>query len=524
MPWLSSRFHRPSLAQLSPKNAADKGWSALKSLWQWPLKTRYLITTASFCVLLFVYMTVVERYFPEESYTAIHGTAVIGSAVYQSSSDDIAVVELSDRYLSFVGESWPPSYAAYAAMLEDVALYQPASIFVDIAWVHERPDDSLAQLIDSLCSLHAQNIRVYLAGLENEQHQLRLRKELEADQVRACYTAVGIRYSPAPNTKLALTYPLISPGQVGDQPGGQPGIPSAAYAIAADHDRDSKLAQALQASSAERTMALTWSLEQHTPTQWTLWEGCSTTSSAVWELLPKPLRQLVQDSGWLAAKHTNLNPACPSHRHVPLNLITDPQTQETRDWLRRNLQAKHVMIGPTVAGVNDMILSPIHGSIPGVYLHAMALDNLLTYGADFKQSGNLHERNLPLFFGLALVLGLINYRVYVGLHRWLERFDRKEEGSQFEAEKKAVNLQFSFTRTWAEIQHFAAWSAVKLVEICFSVLLSWSTFYVMHHVTNYSIQDLAQIIGVVLALQWTGVTANVINAVIRSLCVPATAP
>lgn len=466
-------------------------------------------------------MTVVERYFPEESYTAIHSTAVIGSAVYDSRSSDIAVIELSDRYLSLVDESWPPSYATYAAMLDDVALYQPASIFLDIAFVHERPDASLPQLMASICQLHAQNIRVYLAGLENEQGQLRLRKELEAGAVKDCFTPVGIRYSPAHNTKLALTYPLISPGQVGPGASSSQGIPSAAYAIASDHDRDATLQQALADASDERTMALTWSLEPQAPMPWNIWEGCSTTSHWMWELLPQPLRQLLIDSGFVSAEKRSLEPACPSHRHVPLNLITDPQTLEARDWLRRNLHAKHVMIGPTVAGVNDMILSPLHGNMPGVYLHAMALDNLLAYGANFKKSGSLHERNLPLFFGLALLLGLINYRIYVGLHRWLKRFNSQDDEADNASDSPPVKLQISLHRTWAEVKNFGAWSIAKLVEIAFSIALSWTMFYVMQHTTRYSIQDLAQLIGVVLALQWTGITANVINAVMRSLCVPA---
>lgn len=466
-------------------------------------------------------MAVVERYFPDDSYTAIRGTAVVGSAVYDSRSADIAVIEVSDRYLDFVGESWPPSYAAYAAMLDDVALYQPASIFLDIAFVHERPDDSLPQLIDSLCRLHAQNIRVYLAGIENEQKQLRLRKELETEQVQACYTAVGIRYSPAENTKLALTYPLISPGQVGLSPSSPQGIPSAAYAIASDHDRDSSLKQALQKHFAEHTMALTWSLEQQANMPWTIWEGCSTTSSWLWELMPQPVRKLLKDGGLWGMKNKDLDPACPSHRHVPLNLITDPQTHEARDWLRRNLQAKHVMIGPTVAGVNDMIQSPIHGNIPGVYLHAMALDNLLAFGADFKRSGSLHERNLPLFFGLALLLGLVNYRVYAGLHRWLDRPSGTDDHANEVLDARELSFQFDCKRAHAEVKRLGAWSLAKAVEIAFSLLLSWATFYVMQRLTNYSIQDLAQLVGLVLALQWTGITANVINAVIRCFCVSA---
>jgi hypothetical protein len=47
------------------------------------------------------------------------------------------------------------------------------------------------------------------------------------------------------------------------------------------------------------------------------------------------------------------------------------------------LQGRFVFVGTELAGLNDQIFSPVHGYLPGVYKHAVATDNLLSYGADY---------------------------------------------------------------------------------------------------------------------------------------------
>lgn len=42
------------------------------------------------------------------------------------------------------------------------------------------------------------------------------------------------------------------------------------------------------------------------------------------------------------------------------------------------LKDRFVFVGTNLAGLNDAVNSPVHGTLPGVYKHAVALDNLLT--------------------------------------------------------------------------------------------------------------------------------------------------
>ncbi len=51
--------------------------------------------------------------------------------------------------------------------------------------------------------------------------------------------------------------------------------------------------------------------------------------------------------------------------------------------LREVLENKIVLVGANLDGIPDVIESPVHGSIAGVFYHAMALDNLMTYGKNY---------------------------------------------------------------------------------------------------------------------------------------------
>jgi len=44
---------------------------------------------------------------------------------------------------------------------------------------------------------------------------------------------------------------------------------------------------------------------------------------------------------------------------------------------------RFIFVGTRLAGLNDQVFSPIHGYLPGVYKHAVATDNLISYGANY---------------------------------------------------------------------------------------------------------------------------------------------
>ncbi len=69
------------------------------------------------------------------------------------------------------------------------------------------------------------------------------------------------------------------------------------------------------------------------------------------------------------------------------------------------LRDRLVMVGASITSTGDLVQSPVHGLIPGVYLHAMALDNLIYKGMDYDRE--------PANFSLQLAL-LVHHLHRVG--------------------------------------------------------------------------------------------------------------
>ena len=66
---------------------------------------------------------------------------------------------------------------------------------------------------------------------------------------------------------------------------------------------------------------------------------------------------------------------CPYHKEISARDVMQLDGPE----LESQLKDKFVLIGAEVKGSGDIVNSPVHGQLPGVFLHAMALDNLLTF-------------------------------------------------------------------------------------------------------------------------------------------------
>lgn len=76
---------------------------------------------------------------------------------------------------------------------------------------------------------------------------------------------------------------------------------------------------------------------------------------------------------------------CPYNLAVGYDRLVSGVGLESAD-LERLLANKIVMVGGHFRASNDWVDSPVHGQLPGVHLHAMALDNLMQYGLDYRRN------------------------------------------------------------------------------------------------------------------------------------------
>ena len=54
--------------------------------------------------------------------------------------------------------------------------------------------------------------------------------------------------------------------------------------------------------------------------------------------------------------------------------------------VRAALERRTLFYGAAVQLTGDRVISPVYEELPGVYLHAMAYDNLRTFGHDYKRA------------------------------------------------------------------------------------------------------------------------------------------
>lgn len=73
---------------------------------------------------------------------------------------------------------------------------------------------------------------------------------------------------------------------------------------------------------------------------------------------------------------------CAFHVEIPADELV-PANFKSEFRFRELLRDSYVFIGADIAGAQDVVRSPVHGELPGVYFHAMAFDNLMTYGANY---------------------------------------------------------------------------------------------------------------------------------------------
>lgn len=311
----------------------------------------------------------------------------VTSSFYRADAQDkIAVVLIDEETLASRGEAWPPRYTYYEEIIRRIARQKPAAIFLDILVEDRRAyDDSLETAKKSLGeTLASKGIPLYLASLDNQ------RKSVFIDVPGTQPTLTGWR-------GFGDDYPLlIKPGQY--------------YS-----DHDSQLEEGEQCNnSLKPTAALQLyrlmcekGLQLGCPVglaQGDVGEFCN-AMVVQWGRNVSPIvpeQQLISETQCSASQDSMLDRLSAAFSTLKAELmfgidedlvkrvrqpcpyaVTVREEDLASEKVRGVLEGRVVMIGLSLKGIHDIVDSPVHGQIPGVYLHAMALDNLLSWNSHY---------------------------------------------------------------------------------------------------------------------------------------------
>ena len=335
------------------------------------------------------------------------GQAPLTGQFYPSNSQNqITVLTYDRQFLKDSGSAWPISYGQHADWIQKIVEEEstrPKAIFIDVTFTEARDDASVSVLLTTLCKAKKEyNVDVYLAALASSRDgQLHVREGLEQGVDEGCFELVSVNYKPDTIDRIAWEYPIYSHvGETGWASGlpkeNQSQLTSAAAAIATG-------SAGIELPIENDPMSIVWGVTNNQPTDNRphLLDYCRDGQVSYLRLVPGILRDLFVKS--------DPRPICPYNRTYSMSQLTDlPEAQ-----LMASLKDKYVLIGAVIPGHNDLVDSPVHGLIPGIYLHAMALDNLLTYGEDFKRSESWEfpPSNKLLIAGLTAVFLVLVVRV-----------------------------------------------------------------------------------------------------------------
>lgn len=328
----------------------------------------------------------------------------LGSRLYPQANDDITVLLLTDQAVATHQRGhWPASYDFHGRVLNTMLTHRPAAVFIDFLWLSQRPDAPAHgprdgdYLIKTLQRYKSAGISVYLASSpavkQNWPELDGLVKHVEA-QVDIDFVDFVSRSYPAAKNNT--------------------GTP--AFQIAQD------IRPELFANGPVEAMDIFWGTSPNGKNiSWMT--GAADNTGLVDVLL----------SGYSGVK-TSIPFSTTLFVRDLLNPVaaTPEQANEAVDAF---IKGKVVLYGANLTGVNDLIFTPTRDILPGVYLHAMALDNLFHWGARYKSangSGLLaNERwrdawSFLIVLPVAVLFALFHTGMRISpsftrLHRWRDR-------------------------------------------------------------------------------------------------------
>jgi CHASE2 domain-containing protein len=274
---------------------------------------------------------------------------VVKYAYPTTGQKETTVLLFREDDLRALGDSYPVPYERHAEVLEALAIHKPNAVFIDFAFIDRRPREQVDQLSKALCVLKdAVKDKVYLAVPALAELPATLEKFSE------CVTLVSAQMDSERGRSGVVTYSngvLIS----------RRFFATPAFAMA--HDRLGRAPEHVE------SMEIIWG--NGVPLLNKQWMSCDAEG---------PLRHL-----WdvVRGKPPSTELKCPYTTTLTvghlLNSSGDPDVTAVLD-------GRAIFYGAAFGMASDRIRSPVYAELPGVYLHAMAYDNLRTFGRDYLRA------------------------------------------------------------------------------------------------------------------------------------------
>lgn len=281
---------------------------------------------------------------------------VFASHYPDGARDKLSVVLITDDALDFLEEAWPASYGFHAQVLNTLLAFKPRAVMIDLLFRDRRRDETLPQLVRALQRYQAAEIPVYVAAASSRPNAVR-------PEIASYVTPVPVPKQADRYDRAHREYPLLLPAY-GDS------IRTAALRIYTDLDGKGSLTDVELKREFDRPMQIVWGAIP--PPRQSEWIACNPpppdARTAAWRRL----------FGGQDSVQTNCY-------YSPTLIVDHLFTQASDPRVEELIENRVVFYGAALLGIEDFVYPATHTRLPGVFMHAMALDNLWTFGDHYMR-------------------------------------------------------------------------------------------------------------------------------------------
>lgn len=415
------RVRRPDRAHMDALKLRVPYWFV--ALW--------LLAFASFQIWMnpFGFSDLVQRYAQDVSDLLITGPYFYGT----EGRDQVSVAIIDEDTLHTLQAPWPWKYGDHARALGALLAYHPKAVVVDFLFVDSRADDTLPELIDMIGRYKKEGVPLYFEGGTNLPFgENPLRPELAATGVPILDPTIPI------NSGMARQYNATG----------------RCFSIKPDTDGNC-LSLALHVFKDVYPQVPLTPLNDKMELVW----GTKTAPENSWITKTDDNGQRVScysQVGFLQRIYlaffdpASVKSPCPYTAEFPVDALLMGGDQDVAKMATNRV----IFYGGALQGAQDKVYTPVNDLLPGVFVHAMAMDNLITYRGNPQQNavsigGKVQDGNLVQIVAVIPVILILSWLHMLGVRGKRKRAHEPERDL-------SATVQYFFEKTVEKVWHYLA--------------------------------------------------------------------
>ncbi|MBV8307746.1 MAG: CHASE2 domain-containing protein [Gammaproteobacteria bacterium] len=327
----------------------------------------------------------------------------------------VVVVMIDDAALALRGAHWPVPLQFHAQFLAELEVLKPRAIMLDFLLLDPATAVDICDLLRVGSRLRQQGIALYLAVTQPADLQ-----HLDAAACRgeggarvstaAVFTPVSVQRQADGSDFVSRRYPFEQRTET-SPPGS--GIPSAAVRMYCGPDPGAHACMGRLTNAApDAGFELAWSPQGDPFNQ--RWSHASCIESI------SPMRAVLNEPA--LPRESACPPVATLFASALLSPEVDPTLGAQNEALFALADGAFLLVGGNFRGSGDLVTTPLHTLLPGVYYHAVALENLVAFHGEPKVRKEFRSPRLAFYLYDLLVLWVLA-AIFLLRQRWVHRGD-----------------------------------------------------------------------------------------------------